>query len=469
MRSFSRNDMRPYQNHMTDFAIDNEFSAIWAEMGLGKTVSTLTAISDLLLFGESKKVLVVGPLLVVNNTWPDEIEVWDHLRHLDFSICTGTELERYQGISSPAKIHFINRENVVWLWKFWKDAWPYDTVVIDEASSFKNPKRKTPASKSHPKGDITRFTAMAKARNKISRMIQLAGTPAPNGYLDLWSQIYLLDQGKRFGKSFYKFREEWFRPDRSGYKWTPFRHTGSFIEQEIQGLCVSLKAEDYISLPKQIKNIVKVKLPAGILKKYRAMERTYSLSIGDVDICAPNAGSLTGKLLQLANGAIYDEDRNVHWAHDVKLDALESIIEEAAGEPVLVAYSFIHDLPRIKARFPQAVDIGEVKGVVKKWNNKEIPILLVHPASAGHGLNLQFGGAIAVWFGLSWSLEFYLQFNKRLHRPGQQKPVFLHHIVAEGTVDEAIMEVLKQREITQDKVTSAVKAYIKQTCFKIAA
>lgn len=492
MKSFTEKDLKGYQEYMAEAVVDQDQLGLWAEMGLGKTVSALTGVSRRIELGKTKRTLAIAPLLVANNTWPDEIEKWDHLRHLKYSLVTGTEKERLLGLSSPADIHIINRENVTWLYKLFGRAWPFDTVVIDECSSFKNPALRTAPTKKQIldaeeeaaaeaeiygidfnkalrraakkiKPGITRFAALAQARrNSFSNIIQLGGTPAPNGYLDLWSQIYLLDKGERFGSSFYQFRKEFFVPDHSGYKWTPKEKTSEYIKSGLGGLCHSLKAEDYLELPRLFISPVWVRLNDGIMRKYRKFERSFALESDQAVIEAVSEGSLTGKLLQLANGAVYDEDREVHWFHDEKLNALESVIEEAAGEPVLVSYSFRHDIPRIKRRFPNAVLAEEVPNVVAKWNRREIPILLVHAASAGHGLNLQFGGNIAVWFGIPWSLEFYQQFNKRLHRPGQERPVFIYVILAEDTIDERVQDVLSMKDATQEDIKNAVKAVVKR-------
>ena len=458
MHSFGLNFLRQYQGFMASKIVDIPGCALWADMGLGKSLSALTALVRLYEQMEVTKTLIVGPKLVAENTWPNEIVKWPHTKCLTFSVATGTESERRFALSKDRDIHVINRENIPWLLKFWgPKAWPYDMVILDESSSFKNPKFKTPTKAP------TRFGALAmlKKKGKLPRVLELSGTPAPNGYLDLWSQIFLLDQGKRLGKSFYDFRNNWFMSDYEGFSYTPRPGTKQFIDERLADICFSLKTEDYLTLPKRIDNFVRVPLPGNIWKKYKSFERQFILETPEADIVANGAASLTGKLLQLANGAVYDEDKASHIIHDCKLDALESIIEEAAGAPVMVAYSFQSDVDRIRARFPFAKLVTEEKDVERRWNAGEFRLLLCHPASAGHGLNLQDGGNIAVWFGLNWSLELYKQFNKRLHRSGQQRPVVIHHIIAEGTADEDVLAALADKDATQDGILQAVKARIR--------
>ena len=459
MHSFGLDFLRPYQSYMADQIVDLPCCALWADMGLGKSLSTLTGLTRLYDQLEVNRTLIVAPKLVAENTWPNEIRKWPHTKYLSYSVAVGSESERRAALAKKTDIHVINRENIPWLLNFWGiKKWPYDMLVLDEASSFKNPRYKT------PKKLPTRFGALAmlKKRGKLGRVVELTGTPAPNGYLDLWSQIFLLDQGARLGKSFYDFRNNWFISDYEGYTYTPRPGTEAFINKRLADICFSLKSEDYLTLPERIDNIIRVPLTGGIWKKYKDFERKFVLETPNADIVANGAASLTGKLLQLANGAVYDEGKQAHHLHDIKLDVLESIIEEAAGQPVLVAYSFESDVKRIRERFPFAKLVTEEKDVERRWNNGEFRMLLCHPASAGHGLNLQDGGCIAVWFGLNWSLELYQQFNKRLHRSGQKKPVIIHHIIAEGTVDEDVLVALAAKDATQEGIVQAVKASIRR-------
>ena len=459
MHSFGLDFLRRYQAFMASQIVDTPCCALWADMGLGKTLSTLTGMVRLFDQMEINRSLIVAPLLVAENTWPNEIRKWPHTKYLSYSVVTGTESERRAALAQKTDVHIINRENIPWLLKFWGlKKWPYDMIVLDESSSFKNPKYKT------PKKQPTRFGALAmlKKRGVLGRVLELTGTPAPNGYLDLWSQIFLLDQGARLGKSFYDFRNNWFISDYEGYRYEPRPGTADFINKRLADICFSLKSEDYLTLPERINNIIRIPLARGVWKKYEDFERKFVLETPETDIVANGAASLTGKLLQLANGAVYDENREPHIIHDAKLDVLESIMEEAAGRPVLVAYSFESDVKRIRKRFPYAKLVTEEKDVERRWNNGEFRMLLCHPASAGHGLNLQDGGHIAVWFGLNWSLELYQQFNKRLHRSGQTNPVVIHHIIAEGTVDEDVLLALGEKDATQDGIIQAVKASIRK-------
>lgn len=453
-------------------------------MGLGKTVSSLTAIRFLLDTFQVRHVLVIAPLLVAEETWPDEIEAWSHTSVLEYEVLTGSPERREQRTRRLPELSIINTENVGWLVEFWGDDWPYDMVVIDESSRFKNPAKRTKPTKAViqkiidqtikelPKGlepeeieglvakavkkapvNPTRFGYLCRVRKKIDRVVTLTGTMAPNGLLDIWSQYYLLDRGERLGTSFHTYRTNWFVSDYMGYKYTP--RPGSFeeIAKRVKDITISMRTEDYVDMPPVLVNVLKVKLPPKVMEAYRKFEKTLLLEEHDIE--AVNNGVLTNKLLQLANGSVYDEDGEVIEIHDLKLDMLERIVEEAAGAPVLVAYYFEFDLAKLKKRFPHAVVIGEDSGVVKRWNAGEIQMLLAHPQSAGHGLNLQYGGHITAWYGLCWSLEYYQQLNKRLHRPGQTETVILHHIVAEGTVDERVMQVLPEKDATQSALVEA--------------
>lgn len=478
--------LRPYQHIAAQFIIDNPASMLGLSMGLGKTVSALTAIRHLLDTFQVNHVLIVAPKLVAEETWPEEVENWEHTSVLEYELLTGPAEQRENRAKRLPELSIINTENVVWLHDFWGDEWPYDMVVIDEISRFKNPSKRTKPTKkvvdriieetvaSLPKDtapeDVevavaraikraprnnTRFGAMCKARGHVERIVGLTGTPAPNGLLDIWSQYYLLDRGERLLSSFSKYRSRYFEGDYMGFKYLPRPGAFEQIVEAISDITLSMKTEDYVDLPPVVYNTIKVKLPPKVMAQYKKFEKTLLLEEHDIE--AVNNGVLTGKLLQLGNGSVYNEDGEVVEIHSLKLEALDSVIEEAAGAPVLVAYSYQFDLEKLRKRYPKAEVVGEAPNLQKRWNAGEIPILLAHPASAGHGLNLQKGGCITVWYGLNWSLELYQQLNKRLHRPGQEQTVFIHHIVAEGTMDERVMSVLPQKEATQDAIIEATK------------
>ncbi|WP_235836404.1 DEAD/DEAH box helicase [Enterococcus timonensis] len=421
---------------------------------MGKTLASLTAIDELLnTFEVIQNVLVIAPLSVAEKTWTDEIEKWDQLNHLTFSKILGPQKKRLEALQKKADVYLINRENVVWLVEHFKRDWPFKTVIIDELSSFKDPSAK-------------RFKALRKVRPFMERVIGLTGTPAPNSLLDLWPQIYLLDQGERLGKTITEYRSKYFTPGQKNghivYSWELVPGAEKAIHEKIGDICVSMKAKDYLQLPPRTNNIVNVELSATDWKKYKELERDYVLELPDSDVVALNAATLSNKLLQLANGCIYDENREPQIIHEKKLDALQQIIEEAQGQPVLVFYQYKHDLSRIQNKFKQARLLDVSTGDIQKWNEGKIPILLAHPQSAGHGLNLQAGGHIIVWFGLTWSLEFYQQANARLDRQGQKEPVIVHHLVAKGTIDEDVMKALQNKELGQEALMQAVKARIKE-------
>ncbi len=441
-----------YQDHFSELIMDKPAVAGFLDMGLGKSVSTLTAIAELLhnCF-EVERVLVIAPLRVAKYTWQDEIEKWDHTSYLKLSKILGTEKQRIAALKTNADIWVINRENVTWLVKYFGSRWPFDMVVIDESSSFKSHKAQ-------------RFKALRKVRPLIKRIVELTGTPAPNNLLDLWPQIYLLDRGERLGRTITAYRDRYFEPDkRNGhivYSWRPKPGAEEAIYAKIADICVSMKAKDWLQLPPRMDNVIKVSLEPAVKKLYKQLERDLLLPYTDGDVVAGQAADLSNKLLQLANGAVYDENKAVRVIHDSKLDALEEIIEASAnGNPVMVFYWYKHDLARLKQRFPHARTLVSTKDV-KAWNSGSIPLLLVHPASAGHGLNLQAGGNIIVWFGLTWSLELYEQANARLDRQGQTKSVIVHHLVAIGTVDEAVMKALQNKATGQDALMAAVRSRI---------
>ena len=426
------------------------------DMGLGKTVSTLTAVQDLLMLEDIKRVLVIAPKRVAEDTWSTECKKWDHLNNLKISKILGTLKQRQTAIEIEADIYIINRENVTWLVNNYYNNWKWDCLVIDEFSSFKSSKSQ-------------RFRSLKKVIGRFKRVIGLTGTPAPNNLIDLWPQIYLLDQGKRLGRTLTSYRETYFTPGRSkGYVVFDYRIKPGAEEEiykRIGDICISMKAKDYLKLPDVVYNEVQVEIPESNKALYKELKKDLIIELDNSDIVASNAAVLSNKLLQMANGAIYDEDKNIVEIHDEKLKKLLDIIEAANGNPVLVFYTFKHDLKRIQD-FLQAEKINSEpiggSDCIKRWNEGKIQVLLCHPASAGHGLNLQYGGHIMVWFGLTWSLELYQQANARLYRQGQKEVVTIHHIIAKNTIDEDVMLSLKNKEINQDRLIEAVKARVNE-------
>lgn len=453
----NESNLHNYQKYIVDFIVDHPASGCLVDMGLGKTVSALTAINRLMYEDlEVSKVLVIAPKRVAEDTWIKEVEKWDHLKHLRVSRVLGTERQRKEALKVDADIYVINRENVCWLVSQYRGSLPFDMLVIDELSSFKNPKAQ-------------RFKALRLVRPQIDRVVGLTGTPAPNGLCDIWSQIYLLDQGERLEKTITKYREKYFRPGRSNgqvvFDYKILDGSEKAIYQKISDICVSMKAEDYLELPPRMDHTAYVTMPEVVRSQYEDFEKTEVLRLLDQDeetpISAVNAAALSNKLLQFSNGAIYDADRNVHEIHDYKLEALEEIVEAANGEPVLIFYSFRHDISRIKRKLKAYKPRELVDGKdIDDWNAGKIPVLLAHPAGAGHGLNLQKGGNIIVWFGLTWSLELYQQACARLHRQGQIKPVQVYHLLTKGTMDEDVMKAISGKADKQEALMQAVKARI---------
>ena len=440
-----------YQTYATEFIEEHPIAAVLLDMGLGKSVITLSAINNLCLDTfEVQKVLVIAPLRVARDTWKAEIEKWEHLKCLKYSIAVGTEAERKAALRKPANLYIINRENVGWLIEQSGLPFDYDMVVIDELSSFKSYQAK-------------RFKSLMRVRPTITRMVGLTGTPSSNGLMDLWAEFRLLDMGKRLGRFITHYRDEFFRPDkRNGqviFSYKPKDGAEEEIYKRISDITISMKSTDYLQMPECIINEVEVSLSEKEMKMYNGLKKDLVLSVANKEIDAVNAGALSNKLSQMANGAVYDENKNYIEIHDRKLDALEDLIEQANGKPVLVAYWFKHDLERIRKRF----DVREIKSSqdIADWNNGKIPVAVVHPASAGHGLNIQEGGSTLIWFGLTWSLELYLQTNARLWRQGQKsKTVVIHHIITKETNDERIMKALREKELNQDELMNAVKAEI---------
>lgn len=437
-----------YQSFATNFVLEHPACGLILDMGLGKSVITLTALWSLLLDSfDVGKVLVVAPKRVAENTWPTELAKWEHLEGLTWSLVLGSEKNRRAALQRRAKIYIINRENVAWLVDNY--LWDFDALVIDELSSFKSSKAQ-------------RFRALKRVRPRISRVIGLTGTPQPNGLLDLWPQMYLLDMGQRLGRFVGGYRERFFLPDKRNreviYSYKPKEGAEEKIYELISDICISMKATDFLNMPELVASRVEVQMNAKERKLYEEFERDMVLHLKDGDLDAVNAAALSGKLVQMANGAVYGENRKVHHIHDRKLDALEDIIEAANGKPLLVAYWYKHDLERIRQRF-EVRTIDTPKDIAD-WNEGKIPVALIHPASAGHGLNLQDGGSTIVWFGLTWSLELYQQLNARLWRQGQKHTVVIQHIVVAGTHDEDIMNALEKKDMSQTALIAAVKARI---------
>ena len=440
-----------YQQYATDFIIKHPTAAVFLEMGLGKSVIALTAILELCLDRfEIGRVLVIAPLRVARDTWPTEIRKWDHLSSLTYSVAVGSAKERQEALRQKTFVHIINRENVQWLIEESKIPWQYDMVVIDELSSFKSHQSK-------------RFKSLMKARPGVRRIVGLTGTPSSNGLMDLWAEFRVLDMGKRLGRFITHYREQFFEPDRRNgmqvFSYKPRQGAEREIYRRIGDITISMRSAEYLNMPECVMNTVPVTLNGTEYGLYAEMEKNMVTKLDGIEIDAMNAAALTSKLCQLASGAIYTPEGETVYFHERKLDALEDLIEGANGKPILVAYWFKHDLERIKERFK----VRELKSSkdIRDWNEGKIPIAVIHPASAGHGLNLQAGGSTLIWFSLTWSLELYQQTNARLWRQGQQaETVIIHHIVARGTVDENVMKALINKDKSQAALMRAVRARV---------
>lgn len=445
-----------YQKYCIDRMIADPVLGLFLDMGLGKTVITLTAINDLRYnrFAVGK-VLVIAPKKVAEDTWTREAGKWDHLKLLRVIPVLGNIKSRIRALNAPGDIWVLSRDNVAWLVDYYKNDWPFDMVVIDELSSFKSNQAK-------------RFRKLRSIRNHIQRIVGLTGTPTPNGLEDLWAQIYLLDQGERLGRTITSYRDNYFTPGaRNGnvvYEYRPRTWAESEINLRIRDICISMKAEDYLELPERIDNVRHVKLPKQAQKQYQELERDMIASIDGEQIDVASAAALGNKLLQLCNGAVYDADGIYHEVHDEKIQALKEILEANQGKGILVFYSYKHDRERIRKGLSKMnLRIGELKNPdsITAWNSGQMDVLLAHPASAAYGLNLQAGGHVIVWFGLNWSLELYQQANARLYRQGQKENVIIHHLVTAGGYDENVMDALAQKGVTQDSFLEALKAKIK--------
>lgn len=458
-------DFREYQKFMADCMLTMPAVYIAAEMGLGKTAATLFAISKLLERGICKKVLIVAPINVAENTWPEEIAKWTFARDLDYTVITGDEDERIAALQRDGcPIHIINRENVVWLKNYLGTrAFDYDFLVYDEARRLAAGRKRTKpnvrADGTESLRNLSEFGTLARMRYKFKRIVLLSGTPTPEGIIDLWGPMYLIDKGQRLGTSRTAFLQRWFRKGYDGYTWEPFDHSEKEVMKLIKPVFYSLKEKDYLDLPPLITRDHHVTLPPKAREQYDRFAEDMVLE--EFDLEAVNGGVLTNKLLQMANGSIYLDDKSAKRIHDAKLDQLESIMEENYGKSVLVAYSFQFDKEEIKKRFKYVRIFGDTRNDLRDWNAGKIRMLLTHPASAGHGMNFQFGGHTGVWYGLPWSLELYLQFRKRLHRSGQEAAaVVLHRILAKYTADDAVAKALDFKGARQDRITNAVRVHL---------
>lgn len=469
-----RDNLHNYQHACVEHILTHPFCGLFLDMGLGKTTTTLTAINDLMFdYCSINSVLIIAPKRVAESVWQEEAEKWAHLKHLRFSKIIGTEAKRIEALRTKADIHLISRDNIAWLCaKFGGGKLPFDMVVVDELSSFKSYKS-------------LRFKALKGSQPYLKRLIGLTGTPAPNGLIDLWPQVYLMDRGERLEKTITRYRERYFRPGKTNgpivYSYNIAENSESIIHTKIEDICISMKAEDYLQMPEKIDNYIKLKMPKELKEQYDNFEKTKVLELlgsmpqkevqQDFDgseesanpkqVNAINAASLANKLLQFANGAVYDEDKNVQVVHDIKLEALKEIIDDANGKSVLVGWTFKFDRDRIleylKTYKPRELKTNKD---IEDWNAGKIRVMLAHPASAGHGLNLQAGGDIIVWYGQTWSLELYQQFNARLYRQGQQNSVIIHHLVLEGSHDQDVIKALNSKDKKQSSLMDSIKAKI---------
>ncbi len=447
---------RPYQDLIIDHILNTKRCAIWAGMGTGKTVSTLTAL-DVLSMVEDTKVLVVAPLRVAMGTWPDEVLKWEHLKSMNVSAIVGTEVERIRAINQPSQVYTTNYEQLVWLVAYHGDKWPYATVVLDESTKVKSFRLRQGGKRAQALGSI--------AHTRIKRLIELTGTPASNGLKDLWGQAWFVDAGTRLGRTFSAFSQRWFTTSFDGYGITPVESAQEAIQDKLRDVCLTIEAKDWFDLRQPIINNIFVDLPIKARRHYKEMEKEMftSLDTGH-EVEAFNAAAKTQKCLQIANGAMYVGEGAIEWTelHKAKLEALDSVVEEASGMPVLVAYHFKSDLARLLKAFPQGRQLDKNPQTIRDWNAGKIPVLFAHPASAGHGLNLQDGGNIIVFFGLNWNLEEHLQIIERIGptrqlQAGYDRPVFIHRIIARDTVDDMVLERLETKRAVQDILMDAMK------------
>lgn len=439
-------NLHPYQKKAIAFIEDKKKCALFMEMGLGKTASTLTALQYLKDQGKIKRTLIIAPLRVANTVWAQEIEKWEHIT-LKGVICTGGQENRIRALKSAGDLFIINRENVKWLIDLAKKKkkWPFDCVVIDESSSFKSPSSR-------------RFKALKLALPKINYMVLLTGTPAPNSLMDIWSQIFLIDGGDRLGKTMTNFKNRYFhQTGYGGYTYQLINGKDDEIHAKISDICLTMKAEDYLDMPKRIDINTTCEMPPKARAEYNELEKQFFIQLETGEIEVSTSAVMAGKLLQFCNGAVYDNDKEYHVTHDSKIEALKEIVEDNPNENILVAYNFKSDLERLKAAFPKAVVLDRKGACIPKWNEGKIKMLLAHPASAGHGLNLQHGGRLIVWFGLNWSLELYQQFNARLYRQGQTQGVRIVHLVSDGGMDKRVLMALSSKAETQEELLQYLK------------
>lgn len=451
-----RNNLHKYQKVCVEHIIAHPFCGVFLDMGLGKTISTLTAIEELKYdYCEVDTVLVIAPKRVAETVWEEEAKKWDHTKHLTFSKIIGTEKQRLAALKRKADIYIISRDNIAWLCSLYAAKLPYDMLVIDELSSFK----------AH---QTQRFKSLRLARPWFKRVVGLTGTPAPNGLINLWPQMYLIDRGERLEKTISAYRSRYFRPGASNgyvvYSYNILPESEKLIQEKIKDICISMRAEDYLEMPERIDNFVRVTMPDKLMDIYKKFEQENIITLANeieqgTTINAVNAAALSNKLLQFANGAMYDENRNVVPVHDLKLEALKEIVEAADGKPVLVAWTYQFDRDRIINYF-RSMKPRELKTAqdINDWNAGKVQLMLAHPASAGHGINLQAGGNIIVWYGLTWSLELYQQFNARLYRQGQKQRTIIHHIVTSKTEDENVVKALKSKDRAQNNLMNSIKA-----------
>lgn len=435
----NRNNIRDYQYSLINFVKTNKKVGLFVDMGLGKTMVSLTTASDFYDDFLIDKILVIAPLRVANTVWKQEAAIWEHLTHLDIGICTGSIDNRNKVIKNNHVITVINRENVSWLCDNHK--WQWDMVIIDESSGFKNHRAK-------------RFKSIRSKTKYLKSIIELTGTPTPKNLLDLWSQLFLLDNGERLGKNITIYRNRFFKASGyMGYEYKALPGSEDKIKGLIKDICVTMKSEDYVQLPERIDLFEYIEMPSNIKKEYKELEKEFILTLeSGIDIEAPSASGLHNKLLQFCNGALYDADRKIHEIHNLKIDTLKEIIEDNPGENFLIAYNYQSDLIRLKKAFPKMKVLSKSGEEVDEWNKGKIHLLACHPGSAGHGLNIQFGGCVIIWFGLNWSLELYQQLNKRLHRKGQTKPVRIIHLIIKDGMDEKVLQALTSKAKTQDEL-----------------
>jgi len=437
-----RDMLHNYQVRAVDFVKDKMHCGLLLKMGAGKTVSSATAASDLLDDYAVSRVLIIAPLRVCNNVWPDEFQEWEHLSHLKISLATGSAKQRTESVESDHDVLVINRENVYWLFKNFRCKW--DMLIVDESSSFKSHKSQ-------------RFKALRAVRDRFHSIVLLTGTPVSNGYMDLWSQMFLVDKGQRLGKTLTNFRNRFFtKGGYMGYVYTLRKGADEEITKAISDVTMTMSKDEYPPKPNATGWINWVRMSDVNMDQYKKLQASAILRLQDETITAPTAATLSGKLLQFANGFLYDEDQAAHKIHDLKIEAMQGMVEDNPGERFLVAYNFIKDKEMLVSAFPKAVVLDKNPETVKSWNRGEIQMLICHPASAGHGLNLQSGGHNIVWYGMNWSLELYEQMNARLDRQGQKHPVRITHILNKGTMDEIVMEAIKAKVKTQEQLISFI-------------